>query len=52
MRVDLGGLLTPSQIRWLIAVWGVNVGTYLGGALGAAWGVVRIRRARAARPPA
>jgi hypothetical protein len=47
MTTDLADLLTPSQSHWLVAVWGINIGMYLGGCLGAIWGVVGIRRARA-----
>ncbi len=47
MRTKLADLLTADQLNRFIAVWGINVGTYLGGVLGAIWGVISIRRARA-----
>jgi hypothetical protein len=42
--------LSPSQQRWFLAVWGINVGGYLGGLLGTIRGVVGIRKTRAATP--
>ena len=47
IETKLADLLTADQLNRFIAVWGINVGTYLGGVLGAIWGVMSIRRARA-----
>jgi hypothetical protein len=45
---ELSDLLTPAQIRNFLTVWGIHLGIYAGGLLGAACGVLRIRRLRMA----
>ncbi len=44
---DVRDMMSPAAIAQFLAVWGIHLGLYVGGAVGAIWGVVRIRRLRA-----
>jgi hypothetical protein len=46
LKGDLSYILSPPQLQAFLAVWGINIGVYLGGILGIIWGVVHIRKAR------
>jgi hypothetical protein len=48
LTLELSDMLSPSRIGRLLTVWGMHLGIYLGGLLGTIYGVVGIRRLRAA----
>jgi len=45
---EFSGLRTPAEITRFLAVWGIHLGLYAGGLFGTVYGVMRIRRTRAA----
>lgn len=47
LAADPGGFLNPTELKWFLTSWGLNLGVYLGSIVGAIWGIVRIRQARA-----
>ncbi len=47
IRGTMADVLAPAQQTHFLIVWGIHLGLYLGGAIGAVQGVVAIRRRRA-----